>query len=518
MVEIFPNLLEGTGWEFIRLFKKGKQGIVGLVRDIPTGKRSVFKVSQHIDYVCEHEETVALRLNRLGSPLFVRLTGSQRMKINPDSKAANPWIGCHRPIKRLVLFFEYVKGYSLSKAIKSGKYSCRALIGCVKTIIVGLHGAHEACGFTHYDLHTSNIIVRECEEDHHLLIHVNESNVFSIATHGLIPVVIDFGFSYIDKIDEGPMYQSLAHTNVGFVSCAPDPFADTKLFLASFSSHFLRYRRGKSSLRLRKLFKDIFRGLPIDYDSGWDKTQQSSVANQTLEYLCAANSTSSHDCISELFDRYDHFAVDIMGSMVLLPLDMHTTQDRGDKLLRSYRVFLKQFRKIEDVILSSFTRMEVLKIIVDSARECTIDYFSGEPSLAESRFQHLVMKGVDEVVTQVSFKHVKWNKMLCSLVMFTQSLEIWLSHKLKEVMMHKRDVYRSGLTVRNTVEVFGAIDLKISTDREITERSYWSVIKPWSEIVEWKPHTEADREIINTSHSLTRGTIVNAIHLKKKIN
>ena len=75
------DLLVDTKYEFVRMFKQGKQGLTGLLRDKKTGKTCVFKMSQHIDYVCEHEETIARRLNELQCPVFSKILGSSVMKI-----------------------------------------------------------------------------------------------------------------------------------------------------------------------------------------------------------------------------------------------------------------------------------------------------------------------------------------------------------------------------------------------------------------------------------------------------
>ena len=138
-----------------------------------------------------------------------------------------------RAVKKLVLFYEYIPGYSLSKIIKKKKdtVSVKTIIASIKIIMTSLYCAFKQVGFTHYDLHTSNILMKKCDPDLVFVIHDGSGNAFALPTFGYIPSIIDFGFSYIDTIDNGPMYQSLAHTNVGFVSCAMDKFADTKLFL-----------------------------------------------------------------------------------------------------------------------------------------------------------------------------------------------------------------------------------------------------------------------------------------------
>ncbi len=68
------DLLSETDYKFVRMFKRGKQGLTGLVVNEKTQESLVFKMSQHIDYLCEHEETIASRLNELKCPVFSCLT------------------------------------------------------------------------------------------------------------------------------------------------------------------------------------------------------------------------------------------------------------------------------------------------------------------------------------------------------------------------------------------------------------------------------------------------------------
>ena len=316
------GLLKNTSYKFIKLFKKGKQGIVGLVYDEKEKVKKVFKISQHIDYVVEHEETVATRLQDLKCPFFLQFLGSETMLCNPKNKCNNPWENCTRPVKRKVIFYEYVKGHSLSAAIRKQKISIDQILQVVKIVLLTIYFAYFHLKFTHYDLHTSNILLRQCDPSKKYLFVFDKDNQFFVPTMGWEPVIIDYGFSYIDSIDEGPMYQSLAHTNVGFCSCAPDPWSDTKLFLASVSSMVDEYCTGRARAgQFRHLVKNIFEPLDMDFHSGWDITNSTSIANEVLDHLHDVN-RNRKGVYSTLFNRYDHYAVDIMTSLVILPLNI----------------------------------------------------------------------------------------------------------------------------------------------------------------------------------------------------
>tara|TARA_Y100000389_G_scaffold58938_1_gene54937 strand:- start:6378 stop:7952 length:1575 start_codon:yes stop_codon:yes gene_type:complete len=518
------DLLVDTKYKFVRMFKKGKQGLTGLLQDKQTGETCVFKMSQHIDYVCEHEETIARRLNDLKCPVFLKILDSRIMTINPDSKAAHPFEFCENPTERLVLFFEYVRGYSLSKVIKS-KHSVDTSViqATVKIVLLAVKMAYDNVKFTHYDLHTSNILMKKCDKNLRILFKFDDKNIFSVPTHGWMPVIIDYGFAYVDKIDAGPMYQSLAHTNVGFISCAADPFADAKLFLASASSHAFRYRKSKSILKLRKLFKNIFGKLHMDFDCGWDVNDDSSIADEVLNYLAPANQ-SKRGVISELFHRYDHFATDLMGSLVMLPLssydvvpspksydDSDDDDDPVTHMRKTYKIFLKQFSKIENVIKSSFTRIQILKILVDEARLVMADYYDPRnQEHASCTFKREVTYKIDAVAKLVDLSKINFEKILCSLLLFARGLEIYLARKLNYLLNRKKSEYISKLLVKNTVEIVGAIELKIRSDKAVTSDSRWVVVEPFKKEKRWNPQCE-HVDLLNDAHPLVRGTKIGKI-------
>ena len=500
------------------MFKKGKQGLTGLLLNKKTNVKCVFKMSQHIDYLCEHEETVARRLNELKCPVFSKLLHSEAMSVNPDMKAKTPFHACNDPIKRHVLFFEYIKGYSMSKIIKSKfDVDLSAILSSIKIILLATRLAYESVKFTHYDLHTSNILMTRCDKEKHLLIELDSENIFSIPTHGWMPKIIDYGFAYVDKVDEGPMYQSLAHTNVGFMSCVSDPFADAKLFLASVSSHALRYRRAKCVVKLRKIVKSVFGKLSMDFDCGWDVNEDESIADQALARLTWSNEKKS-GAISNLFDRYDHFAVDLLGSLVVLPLDLDSSPSPGysSDMKNALRVFLKQFSKIENVILSSFSRMQILKVIVDEARAAMPGYYNSstrEQSTCE--FTQGVTRKIDNIARFVNVSHVNFEKMLCSLLLFARGLESFLAEKLGALLSRKKSEYISKLGVQNSIEIVGAIELKISSDRAISESSEWLIIKPFTTPSRWKP-VVGKLSALNACHPLVRGTRISKVRYLNK--
>ena len=98
------DLLCNTSYRHIRPFKRGKQGFAGLVENKETGTRLVYKVSQHIDFLMEHEKVVASRLNEVKNPVFARLVESGIYPVNPSSRAKHPWRSAREQLKNWFFF------------------------------------------------------------------------------------------------------------------------------------------------------------------------------------------------------------------------------------------------------------------------------------------------------------------------------------------------------------------------------------------------------------------------------
>ena len=62
---------------------------------------------------------------------------------------------------------------------------------------------------------------------------INEKNSFCVPTNGYIPKIIDYGMSYVKDMEKKTFYGTLAHTDVGFMSCTNDFMSDLKLFLVT---------------------------------------------------------------------------------------------------------------------------------------------------------------------------------------------------------------------------------------------------------------------------------------------
>ena len=90
---------KSTPWQdwldFDCVFEKpGKQGLVGLLRSKTDKTKYVFKISQYINYLVQHESVVMGSLNSVSSycPHFCRYIGSIMCDVDPAvRKTGNPF-------------------------------------------------------------------------------------------------------------------------------------------------------------------------------------------------------------------------------------------------------------------------------------------------------------------------------------------------------------------------------------------------------------------------------------------
>ena len=315
--------------DFIEVFKKpGKQGKVGLFNVKENKDKIVFKFSQYINYLVQHEYSVMKSLNDLYDfcPHFCRTFGYINCDINPNSKKIeNPFlIDSKYPINKEILLCEYIEdSCKFYNYIRSDKIDEIMLYSTIKQVLLAINIAQTEKKFSHYDLHSNNIMIKKCDIDSVCLYVLDENNQFCVPTYGYFPLIIDFGFSYIKDMDDGPAWGSLSQTDVGFLSDRFDWVADPKLFLVSVSKEIFQKRNTKTSKKLRRIVKNIFHPLTIDWSCGWDDIKEKGASDIVIEYLQPFNKKS------KLFREFDHYCIDIIQSLIILPLEKQSYNNIG---------------------------------------------------------------------------------------------------------------------------------------------------------------------------------------------
>jgi hypothetical protein len=154
-----------------KIFKRpGKQGLVGLMVGIEDESIVyVFKISQYINYLAEHELSVMLSLNKISGfcPHFCKVFGGIVCQIDPSKRReGNPFELAKHMVEKDVLLMEHLKdSYKLYNYITSKSISENVLFSAVKQTLLAVSIAQKKSKFTHYDLHSNNIMMKKCDKN-----------------------------------------------------------------------------------------------------------------------------------------------------------------------------------------------------------------------------------------------------------------------------------------------------------------------------------------------------------------
>ncbi len=486
--------------------KPGKQGIVGLLKTnkcMGDNNRIVFKISQYINYLTQHELTIMNGLNSLAGycPHFCKSLGSITCKIDPKiNKHSNPFDTRHakHTIDKEVMLCEYIdKSYKFYNYIRSvDKISEDVLYSTVKQVLMALSVSQKKKKFTHYDLHSFNVMMKRCDKDTVFLYVLDDDNQFVCPTYGHYPIIIDFGFSYIEDMEDGPLWASLAHTDVGFMSNCFDKFSDPKLFLVTVSREIKDKRGSKRSKLLRRVVKNIFNPLTIDWDCGWDDEEEKGAA----DYVTAM--VRDYNPGSFLFDEYEHYCIDILQSLVVLPLEPQKYTD----IHKSYKAFLTEWMKVESQISSHFYNLYILKGIVDSARNVRAAYTRKDTRAdAVKTFRHSLHDKVNQVADFCRLDGIQYETMLCSLIVFSRCMEGVMYDVISSRMSVKESEYRK-MPLQNVEQIYAAIEVNLPDNYEYNKNTTVVVLNSdKEERTSFKLPSSCIKEV-NELHSMSRGS------------
>jgi hypothetical protein len=299
-------------------------------------------------------------------------------------------------------------------------------------------------------------------------------------------------------MEDIPLWTSLAHTQVGFISNTFDWVADPKLFLVTVSGEIVEKRNTKKSKILRRVVKNIFSPLKIDWDSGWDKNKEKGAADYVTDML------ESYNDNSKIFDKYPHYCIDMIQSLIILPL-----QEQNYKSIdKAYVAFIKEWVKIENEISSCFYNLYILKNLIDSARKVRPDYMTKEyKNQAVQTFTRDIYSSINKVSQFCKPKNVKFEIMLCSLLLLARSTEGIIYNIIKSRLKDKNKEY-DKLPLQSIEQIYAGIEVNLK-DKYIfnsnTTVIIFNSLKKNTQI--FKPNS-SEIENINDSHPLTRGTFI----------
>lgn len=459
--------------KFVLIFKcAGKQGIVGVLKmidDTTALSYAVFKLSQDVNYLSEHEYSIMQELNTLMSfcPHFCKSYGLINFPLALDYKTSLNPISCSKDkvLETNVLLMEHIpKSKKFFSLIRDPKISNEVLYSILKQTLMAIAIAQRKKKFTHYDLHSSNILIKECDKDDVFLYVLDEENQFFVPTYGYYPVIIDFGFSYIEK-ENNYCYQSMGHTDIGFTSSHYDPITDSKLFLVSFLDEFISYRgRNEITKPFSNFVENLYSDLSIDWDCGWDNADSESVLDTIIKDI------EIERLLSSTFHSDIFYCLNLFSSLINLPFKNTTNKQNITKVCQMidsefYKIerltkdnpeIKKMDIKIHDLLLSFMMK------IVEAVRKYKLEYYNKESrNQALEDFTVNIKREYSKITNSDLTIDIKYEKILCGIITLSEILESKYYTLIRKVRERKIAEYNK-LPVKKIEQVFAILQVNFS--------------------------------------------------------
>ncbi|MCK5641321.1 MAG: hypothetical protein KAJ19_11005, partial [Gammaproteobacteria bacterium] len=507
------NENETSNFTFVKKFKKeGKQGLAGICKlESSSGtKKVVYKLSRYLNYTAKHEHKVMTSLNKIipFCPYFcesvallnVPLSSKFREQSNPFAISSSKY-----QIQGDVLLMEYIRGKNLYSLIKRNDIDDRVIFAAMRQTLYAIMIAQQEEKFTHYDLHSSNIIMTPCQQDS-VALFITGDKTYTTPTYGAKPVIIDFGFSYAGEIANKPITSSLAHTDIGFTSHMYDKYADAKLFLVSLAHETTILRNNSKHFRLfRKAVRKIFKPLKLDLGSGWDK------GYTTISAIDRVSDFISHvEPATELFSRYNHFALDVVQNMIKLPLN---PKPIGEIAL-AFKAVDNEMKKFEDELGSSFFILYIFKFICKLASKLRKSYMDKYKRKRTIRcFKRQIYEALDKV-SKYCLPDINCERLLCGLLVYSESVEGVLYQCCKQLNKDKGEDYKN-MDYKNLGEICNYIDYMLPEKYHFTTKTVIRISNVNDRKYEEMNLTQNQCKILNQTSSELIGEVLREFYEKK---
>jgi serine/threonine protein kinase len=498
----------------VKKLQCGKQGKTGLLMynesstDLSEegggeGQLYVYKISTYMNFLVDHEATVMDGFSELhpACPNFCRLFKKIKYPVHPNFRedSQDPFEAFKKPIWMDVLLTEYIQdSICLLDLIEDKSVPIEHIICCVKQVVLAVSLAQRHNRFVHYDLHAVNILLEKCDPHMVLVYKFDEDNIFCVPTNGYLSKIIDFGFSRSDYLNEKPMYCSLAFTDAGYMAPAYDAFADAKILLSSVAQDFKEIRGGCSEGRkFKHIVRNLFMELPIDWESGWDVRDVQPISDELLEYIENDNEQST------LFAKYPHYCIDMLQSLIILPLQ--DGESDWKEFRKAYCIFVNEFIKIEYEINNSFYALYVLKFLIEKARAYYEPYIAAENKQEIAQlFSRDVFGCVNEIAKFCHLKTVNFEVILCSIYIIKANLEYKLFNKLDKLLRIKHKEY-SKLQVANLEQIYPILDVNFEWTYQFTPDTLITIYDFPEKCNYSMKLVEDECVYMNSAHQLSKG-------------
>jgi len=453
-----------TTFEHVERLTQGKQGVVGIVRIQDT--LYVYKISQYMNHLCEHEYLMMKALESLHEycPHFCRAVALINCSLHPHFRDGdsieNPFTSHPQSIILPVLLMEYIpKSIAFLSMIDDTSIPLSRVFSVLKQTLAATTIAQRSVGFVHYDLHALNILLRVTHVNTVHMYILNHEQSIVIPTYGFSPAIIDYGFSRANNMQKQPLSCSLAFTDSGYMSPMFDAVADMRVLLVSLTDDLISKRPlGHRVQRFVSLVYNLFKELPIDWESGWDVRDEPAVIDQLFEYI------ENIEEESPLFHQYAHFCLDMLQSIIELPICSSTQEGSLRELEETYTIMVRAFLGIEHLIQNTFYALYTFRCITNLVRLHMASYLSESDTIRQdaviqfSTGLEKIMYDIAKISPEKLHKTISVELLLCSIVAFVEQFEWQIQRLTNKLYTTKKREY-AQMKVNNISDILCMLDI-----------------------------------------------------------
>jgi hypothetical protein len=507
----------------------------------------IYKIGTETPFLCRHEHAVSVSLHELSNflPNFMRPYDLIK-NARADPRQKNPFVSNTYDTKNFngdekkrsavrsrpktfsdLALFEYinssttlaqlitnnVKGRRPTRVtltedlLKINASKIHIINSLLNQLMIATLIAQQKLLFIHNDLHFDNVLVCNCLERTFALyvFEINGSGANNdnsdcvvcyalIPTFGYYPVIIDYGFSFSKNLLGGPLLTGIHHNNKGYMNHQYDELTDFKTMLVRLA--YSNYKFGTEDSDFQELMKkELLKKLPIDRQTGWDETKDVSISKQLVRYIRPFIDSYLKDSFREsFFQKYDYEMVDMIGSLIILPL----TNKNSDNLVESLHTFLEEWLKIEKWILSSHMKIFVFKNIIDKIRTDLLDPMQ---SFDFRSFQKTLHKIMDEVGNNISLSALNYERFYKSIISLSNCFEA-IMYKANQKCINRKNKEYSKLNVRSSLDMYQLVEPFISVEYTINYGDYFVVFNAINETT--SSFVLKDRQVIKNVNDMER--------------
>jgi hypothetical protein len=478
----------------------------------------IYKIGTETPFLCRHEYDVSLSLYKLSTylPNFMRPYDLIK-NAKADPRQRNPFViyqssfSKSLDVKRVrpptfsdMALFEYIDSkitleQLITNNVKSLKpediiKSSKIINSLLNQLMIAILIAQQKLLFIHNDLHYGNVLVCKCIQNTYALyiFDIKQNNLENdfddvsdnvvcyalLPTFGYYPVIIDYGFSFTKDLLGGPLLTGIHHNNKGYMNHQYDELTDFKTLLVRLADSKYQFGIEDEKDKFQNLIKnELLKKLPIDKETGWDRNEDISISKQLVRYIRPFIEEYLKNVKSEsFFQKYDYELIDMIGSLIILPL----RSKNSDNLVDSLNKFFKEWLKIERWIGTSHMKIFVFKSIVDKIRADLLQN-SDLTNIDTDSFQKTIYKIMNEIGNNIILSKLNYDEFYKSIINLSECFESIMFKANEKCIRRKKKEY-SKINMKTSLDMYQKlVEPFISVDYKIQYGDYFVVFNAITE-------------------------------------